>query len=260
MTNMIQKDTNNGQFASSMSDKDFGRYIKLKLEKLSSASYMVTNFLPDTEPLKWKIREKAIETVSFVNQGQSDTDKGHTIASHHLINTLQQIIAFLDMGLASGSVSQMNFQILKQEYQGVLISIRQKIATAFEKSVEMPTFLPNTETVSSTDYSSHNVAKPAPEVSQHQKHIPHDNRTTSPGHNTQHQSVNSNRDKNDRQEKIKTFLKGRGWVAIKDIARIIPGVSVKTIQRELSDMVDSGALRKKGERRWSRYTLAIQPS
>ena len=43
---------------------------------------------------------------------------------------------------------------------------------------------------------------------------------------------------------------------IKDVAPLISGCSEKTVQRELGEMVASGILRKIGEKRWSRYTLA----
>lgn len=255
MTDIPQKDTNNGQNLNVISDKDFGRYIKLKLEKLSSASYVVTNFLGEAEPLKWKIREKAIEIVSYINQGQFDSDKGHNLSSHQLLNTIQQIIAFLEMGIISGSVSQMNFKILKQEYESVLSAIRRRIVQSFEKSVEMPALLADTPETAGPEpevpaqptvpnFSPHHTPTAKPPVSVRPAYSP----------STHHLSL-GNKDKVDRQEKIKTFLKGRGWVAIKDIARIIPGVSVKTIQRELSDMVETNVLKKKGERRWSRYMV-----
>jgi hypothetical protein len=43
---------------------------------------------------------------------------------------------------------------------------------------------------------------------------------------------------------------------IKDVSPLVTGCSEKTIQRELSAMVRSGILKKVGEKRWSRYSLA----
>ena len=43
---------------------------------------------------------------------------------------------------------------------------------------------------------------------------------------------------------------------IKDVSPLISGCSEKTIQRELLAMVYAGILRKMGEKRWSRYSLA----
>ena len=48
-------------------------------------------------------------------------------------------------------------------------------------------------------------------------------------------------------------MKGKNEYTIKDIALHIPGVSEKTVQRDLQALVSAGVLKRKGERRWSRY-------
>jgi len=53
---------------------------------------------------------------------------------------------------------------------------------------------------------------------------------------------------------IKLFKKGEDLM-IKDISHKISDCSEKTIQRELIALVAAGVLKKKGERRWSRYSL-----
>ncbi len=62
--------------------------------------------------------------------------------------------------------------------------------------------------------------------------------------------------KNSRQSTIIAILKRKKEVMIKDISPIISGYSEKTIQRELLTMVKAGVLKKVGEKRWSRYSLA----
>ncbi len=62
--------------------------------------------------------------------------------------------------------------------------------------------------------------------------------------------------KNSRQSIIIGLLKRKKEVMIKDVSPLISGCSEKTIQRELSDMVLAGVLKRIGEKRWTRYTLA----
>ena len=62
--------------------------------------------------------------------------------------------------------------------------------------------------------------------------------------------------KNSRQSIIINILKRKREIMIKDVTPLINGCSEKTIQRELSAMVATGILKKIGEKRWSRYTLA----
>jgi DNA-binding transcriptional ArsR family regulator len=60
----------------------------------------------------------------------------------------------------------------------------------------------------------------------------------------------------DRRESILSVIKNKNQASIKDISTLIRGVSEKTIQRELSSLVEEGIVLKKGERRWSTYSLA----
>lgn len=59
----------------------------------------------------------------------------------------------------------------------------------------------------------------------------------------------------DRRERIKVVLSAKGEATIKDISDIITDVSSKTIQRELSTMIEDNLVQRQGERRWSKYSL-----
>lgn len=59
----------------------------------------------------------------------------------------------------------------------------------------------------------------------------------------------------DRREAILSFISTKQESNIKDISRMVRGVSEKTVQRELAALVSEGVLAKKGERRWSTYSI-----
>lgn len=65
---------------------------------------------------------------------------------------------------------------------------------------------------------------------------------------------NKDRKDNRRDQILALFTKGIE-VSINDISKKIIGCSVKTIQRELNDLVIENKLRKIGEKRWSKYVL-----
>lgn len=58
-----------------------------------------------------------------------------------------------------------------------------------------------------------------------------------------------------RKDRIRTILQEKGQVSIKDISDIIKDVSEKSIQRDLNELIESGAIVRIGERRWSTYKL-----
>lgn len=64
--------------------------------------------------------------------------------------------------------------------------------------------------------------------------------------------------RDDRRKIILALIKQKPQLTVKDIAKSIPGVSEKTIQRELLAMVGDGVLEKNGERRWSTYSMKSQ--
>ena len=61
----------------------------------------------------------------------------------------------------------------------------------------------------------------------------------------------------DRKERIKTILRDKGQISIKDISDVIKDVSEKSIQRDLNDMIARGEIVRHGERRWSTYSIGI---
>lgn len=63
-------------------------------------------------------------------------------------------------------------------------------------------------------------------------------------------------EKTDRLAKITNLLDSKGQSSIKDIYDSFDGISEKTIQRDLQQLVQNGAVIKEGEKRWSTYKLA----
>jgi hypothetical protein len=64
--------------------------------------------------------------------------------------------------------------------------------------------------------------------------------------------------RDDRRKIILDLIKEKPALTVKDIVKSIPSVSEKTIQRELLAMVSENVLVKRGERRWSTYSLRAQ--
>lgn len=60
----------------------------------------------------------------------------------------------------------------------------------------------------------------------------------------------------DRVALILDVIKKSNGVSIKDISKVVQGCSEKTIQRELSTLIEQGAIIREGERRWSTYRSA----
>lgn len=80
--------------------------VLLKLSKLATAAYMVTAFIDDKDPVKWKIREKCLSLMS-------DTE---ILNEQKIIGHIDRMVYLLDIVLVNELASRMNFSLLKQEY------------------------------------------------------------------------------------------------------------------------------------------------
>ncbi len=274
-----QKDITTKEQKDTLKTKDaLCRYVFLKTQKLTSALYMVTDFLSDNEPLKWKLREFSLNIVSESNLLFRDKKDFFGVAGLNRISgEISDLINLLDVAYVGGAVSQMNFGILKQEYQTLLNLIEEQTnESSFKKfisdevfsiyptlsagSVPTPTWAQNKFSHPSNSNSfrlnqlsvKNTVGKNSGQPSSH--HI--GQKDTKNGIENDLYGLNSKTEKKSlRKEQIINFLKDKSWTGIAEIAKSLPDCGAKTVQRELLEMVSLGILKKQGERRWSRYML-----
>lgn len=203
-----------------------------KYNKISSAIYLITGFFLDLEPLKWRLRNLANELVS-----EREKDK---------LIIAQEIKSLFYLAKSVNLISEANHDILTQELN--------KLATGLEKPLDklflteealVERILPEPTVVSTIKDKIVSHPEPKSRV----EYLSLDERPLK-----QFGAVSVK--KNSRQSVIISLLKRKKEVMIKDVSPLISGCSEKTIQRELSAMVVAGILRKMGEKRWSRYTLA----
>lgn len=206
-----------------------------KTEKLISALYLLTSFFSDLEPMKWRLRDLGSKLLS-VKESRS---------------LVQEIMSLLTVSKNAGLISDMNHEIIHREFGNLLPKTEslgemlKKIET-YEEPQVIKEVLNKIEEKSVTNYLPRpveiNVLKDKPV------------RETVKSEYIKDGAVALK--KNGRQSAILNLLKKKPEIMIKDITPHIEGVSEKTIQRELLSLVKDGVLKKEGEKRWSRYSLA----
>lgn len=239
--------------------QDFGSFVYKKTEKISSAIYIVSNLLPDQEPLKWHLRESGL---SLLSQGLSlIAPFGHP--QKEVIEVIRvltiEILSKMQVAFFSGLVGEMNFLIFKKELEALLSLLQDKIAREFgghyilasdffqvqESSINtlpLPTS-PTHNSYKGQDFIKDNVLyKKKTEIPAEKAHL--------------RQSSHNFSKHNARKDMIIQFLGRVKEASIKDFSGVIKNCSEKTVQREIVDLVAQGVLKKIGERRWSRYSLA----
>lgn len=241
-------------------------YVYKKTEKLVTAVYMITNFIKDNEPLKWRIREKALELLSL-NVSLSSvslSDRKDFLKKYQAYSV--EIVSLSSIAHHAGLISEMNFEILSREFGNLASTIEKDenkkaseetviLSPNFFDAPAVPQSLSETvrDTKSEADSVLYKRQDPIvrPTAIQHQPTAQITKDISQPVRSTK--KIES---KNERQEAIIKLLSNRNRLSVKDFTDTIKGVSEKTIQRELLLMVSNGVLKKEGERRWSTYSLA----
>ncbi|MEI8062055.1 MAG: hypothetical protein WCG97_02045 [bacterium] len=242
-------------------------YVHKKTHGISRAVYLITDFFDDKEPIKVRMRDLACDLVSSALSLSTELSPERKNLLDNMIRTGVSLISYSEIAMFSGIESQMNHSLLAKEIQSLLSTIEEK---------EMPShlgrhfvldeafFSKDTYDHNQHSHSAHHTTashrthhtlpsqpKLNPRTSQFKK-----NNTSGAESQASLGSQAADQKKTQRRNSILSIIRTKGSPSIKDIADGITDCSEKTIQRELLDMVAGGLLKKEGERRWSRYSIA----
>jgi predicted transcriptional regulator len=241
------------------SEKSFVFQYK-KTEKILAALYLVTNFLSDEEPLRWQLRELGLSILSNVMSLKDALPSQKDSLCGAIKTSVFEMISLLEIAHFAGFISSMNFEILKREFVFLLDSVSTTkqslesfvLPTDFftesvsveQKSLTIPDPVFDQKNIKDKKYINQNLTQ------NNQKARVRDLQ------NPVKQYGKVEVKKSSRQEVILNILKKKKEIMVKDISAVIVDCSEKTLQRELLDMVTQGILKKEGERRWSKYSIA----
>jgi DNA-binding transcriptional ArsR family regulator len=236
-----------------------------RTERLTTALYLVTNLFHDSEPLKWTLRERGVYLLSNVLPLRGKPLS--TEVRERLRPAVSEIVGHLDIAKIAGIVSDMNSSVLKREYISLVEHLEElkdipadKTALESKTSTEGEAILSD---IIKDIYKRHSIGHT--DKGHHLMSFTSKSRQdgsragTRKGELTQGKYGSPMRDGQEplrrKNQVLKLFQEGQKHT-IKDIASAIGGVSEKTVQRDLMTLVSQGTLKKEGERRWSRYSLA----
>ena len=218
-------------------------YIFKKTERIVTAMYLVTNLVKDNDPLKWEIREQCMSLISSAIAIASADSPEKNSYLRFFLSSLLESRTFINISLGSHIISKMNAEMIMEEIDALVIHIKDRAlddATRAGYVLSKSFFM--TESSAKTEDKGQNERN-TPMAPMSFKKTPQRNDVLNDGQ------------KNSRKVSILEILKKQPNLTIKDIVKVIPGCSTKTIQRELSDLVRAGMVKKEGDRRWSRYSL-----
>lgn len=244
-------------------------FIFKKTERLTSAIYLLTSFISDNNPIKEKLRDSATRLLSYSislsgggHLNRIEVMNNYTMASF-------EILSMIEVAKISEIISAMNYSILKFEFEKIIEAVESKERSLnskllfsksfFEIRDESPIAFSKQSIASESIVNVHKrqIIQTIPNkenADREVKEMPPKGQSVIKDKISDKGHISGN--KNLRYETIINLLKKTKEITIKDVSSIISDCSEKTIQRELLSLVEKGVLKKEGERRWSRYSLA----
>lgn len=218
--------------------------MREKALRITSAVYRVTAEIPQSEGLRFKIREKAGEALGdIIEYGYLPEEKKALL----VFAKIEAIKSYLEIMRVAGFVKSINCVILLREYEVLaeffskeLVSRNRKFLTGSNHNFEVS--LPSGRETSPVEVS--------PRL---------DRGETSPNNAEVSLPVgretSTNGGLNARQKAILAHLKQAGEAKISDFFEKFQGISSKTIQRDLQNLAAKDLLKKEGDKRWTTYSL-----
>lgn len=259
-----------------------GRYlifIVKKAENFVRAIYLITNFLSDSEPLKWKLRTSATDLIERIMSFMRDDKNKVNESLHraHFLGCLSVLVSLLNVGEQGGTISEANTALLKREIQSFFPIFEEKIfgirggdislpiakKGGFEFSRKPARGRPKGSRRLSVRKYADVLLSPIQDVEQSQNVLYEDNGQVKKPILVKKETEKSVRiiraEKHlARQRAIVDALKDKKKLTVKEILSFMDNCGEKTVQRELYELVDRGVLKKVGEKRWTSYSF-VQP-
>jgi hypothetical protein len=212
---------------------NYHSFIVRKAERLASALYVITGFMPSEEPVRTRLRVCALDLITR-SSNPGELAEGGT---ERFENRCTEIATILETARYAGLISEMNAKLLGEEYASLAAFVRTNAGRIADRGHAL-----ERATVSSPK----TLSSPIRHRSLLRKNT--DFKRTSKGEDG---NVLENR-----KDLILNIFNTKEKISLKDAVSLIPGVSEKTVQRDLLSLVSEGVLTKSGSRRWTTYQKA----
>ena len=211
-----------------------------RAERISAALHLMTNHVPDTEPLRTTIRQRGLELLNLILELRAGFRAPASEKGQAALAEIRVLVSHVRLLAVAGYISAQNSSVIAEALDelGSLLTASQRSSLSEQVSISRDDLTPAIYESPRPDRSVNKPVKRTIEsfVKDTSTSIPHDESTARTG-------------------QIMDILRLGGTLGIKDISANLPQYSEKMIQRELALLVTSGRVQKAGEKRWSRYKV-----
>ena len=221
------------------SKTSLGPLLLKRASRISVAVYKISDFFEVEEPLKIAVRNKSVELMKAALSYTTSPIREPGDSLKDISDSINALYALFDVLIVVGIVSLGNGEIIKEELMSLMNLVEKYYNESFGYMLSLRDFLDHVDLTLPTHTLTNNLAKRDVEIAVSKA--------------TKIPDISGF--KTDRRAKILDYISKNGSSSIRDLAVIIKGCSEKTIQRELIGLIESGLIKREGERRWSKYSI-----
>ena len=119
-----------------------GTNVVKKTEKIVTAIYLISGLLPENDPLKISLRSQALNFLSFINSIFDPVLSNNVkFVTETASLKIENLLSLINVAFFSGYVSEMNFNIIKNELEWFMSELKNKNFNFVSKLVLSEDFL-----------------------------------------------------------------------------------------------------------------------
>lgn len=246
-------------------NKNILKEISIHSQKITEALYRITDFFSSKEPLKWILREEGMKIFRLVSSLEALSLNKKISNLDAASQKIEQIISLFEIAASNSFMANANFEVLKREYNNLKNAINSNKALYLPfQNLQDIDFL--TDSVSKLTLAAecakpllNNNQEPLSFIKEPDINTVYSNRHTN-GQNTDIVSITDKKSNNtteNRTNKLLDIIKSKPnkKIGVCEVFSYFEGISKKTVQRDLINLVRNGNLKAEGEKRWRKYTL-----
>ncbi len=241
--------------------------VTKKAEKITTALYMLTDLIPEGDPMRQQIRSVSLSILSDTRTLTYSLTGDLYFHVGKIISKSWEIVSLTEVCSVVGFISDMNYGILKNALVDFISDLRNKQRIeGFKRMEEMKIG----EGEASNIILNSDFFKVGPEdllAEQEPPRIVKDipkgqtkpvmsfNKPIVSFKNPASPQADSDSRMIERKAKVEALVSEKKDISIKDILLYFNDFSSKTILRDLNSLVGEGKIKKVGDRRWTRYQI-----
>jgi hypothetical protein len=252
------------------SDRPAYRYVFKKAERIAAAIHLMTDYVPQTEPLRLRLRETSLSLVTDIAALNDNRSVQQRRSVRDAIGRIDELMGLLEVAQSAQLISDMNARVLMGEcgqLADLIVERSSELSSVPYGEVGEHFFtVENTENGApagaregsrwhGNQDSGYESAAPAPAAQKPAPESTSEARASGVERARRARSESAKQRHSKRRQTIIDLARERGRINVRDVAEAITDCSEKTLQRELLALVSEGVLNKEGERRWSVYML-----